>query len=732
MVTAEHELLQRAQRDHRAGRLPEAAASYRELLAVNPHHAEALYLLGVVAYQTGEHDRAAELIRRATSISPDESRYHNMLGLVRMAAGDRPAAGESFERAIVLEPTCESFVNLGVLRNQQGRVDEAIAAYRQGLALAPGDPDALYNLGNAQRATGAADDALDSFRRALQGAPQHAHALAALGQTLQASQRSAEAAVALERAASLLPDDAGLHCDLGDARLGVGQLEGAITEYRRALQCDPRMARAWYSHGWAETQRTEYAAAAACFTKALELAAPWPEAEHNLGRALFELGHVNDAVHHFRRAAAGPHPELPRLTLAVVIPGSSEADNHTVLEARRSWVEHDLPPAAPARRFAGRMRPDAQRLRIGYVSSFFHRPNWMKPVWALINHHDRRQFEIHLFADSPAASLRDGYHPQDGDHVHEIADRSNDDVAGKIERCGIDVLVDLNGYSKPNRLPLFQLRPAPVVVGWFNMFATTGMPSFDYLIGDDEVIPPEEEQYYCETIVRVPGSYLTFDVSYPVPDVSSAPCAMGGPITFGCLASQYKITSEVIAAWSAILDAAPDSTLVLRNAGLASPGTRRVLHAELDQHGIAPERVHLLGPVEHVEFLRTYGQIDIALDTFPYNGGTTTTEAIWQGVPVVAFRGDRWASRTSASILRAAGLGEFLAADVNAFVSLAIDLARSPATPDRLASVRREMRERLRHSSVCDTKGFARNMERIYRQMYDRWRDPSGGARPRA
>jgi predicted O-linked N-acetylglucosamine transferase (SPINDLY family) len=211
--------------------------------------------------------------------------------------------------------------------------------------------------------------------------------------------------------------------------------------------------------------------------------------------------------------------------------------------------------------------------------------------------------------------------------------------------------------------------------------------------------------------VRVPGSYLTFEVTYPVLPVADPPCLANGAITFGCLASQYKITSEVIGVWSRILRQVPDSTLILKNAALATPGVREFGHGHFERHAISPARIRLEGPSDHYRFLEVYGEIDIALDTFPYNGGTTTTEAIWQGVPVVAFSGDRWAARTSASILRAAALSELVGQTLEDYISLAISLANST---DRIVDLRRNMRSRLRESPVCNTESFARNMERLY------------------
>ena len=234
------------------------------------------------------------------------------------------------------------------------------------------------------------------------------------------------------------------------------------------------------------------------------------------------------------------------------------------------------------------------------------------------------------------------------------------------------------------------------------------------------MIPREEERFYTERVVRVPGSYLTFEVTYPVPDVAPPPCLKAGTLTFGCLAPQYKITTEVVEAWSDILRESPGSRLILKNVLLGQPAVRDFLRDLFARFGVSPERVELDGPAEHFTFLERYDDIDVALDTFPYNGGTTTMEAIWQGVPVLTFTGDRWAARISASLLREAGLAEFVAADLDGFVARAVALAREPDTPARLDALRRAMRDRLRAAPVCDVRSFARDMEGEYLEMWRR------------
>jgi protein O-GlcNAc transferase len=232
------------------------------------------------------------------------------------------------------------------------------------------------------------------------------------------------------------------------------------------------------------------------------------------------------------------------------------------------------------------------------------------------------------------------------------------------------------------------------------------------------VLPTPDRGAWRERVVRVRGSYLTFDVAYATPDVTPPPCVSRSHVTFGALCPQYKITPEVVAVWARILNGAPSARLVIRNIVLGAAGNRRFLTEQFEAHGIPSGRLDLLGPADHYAFLATYDEVDVALDPFPYNGGTTTMEALWQGVPVLTFSGDRWASRIGASLLRNADLAEFVAASLDDHVAMAMTLAADPETPARLAELRRTMRDRLRRTPVCDVRRFARDMERIYMRMH--------------
>jgi len=491
------------------------------------------------------------------------------------------------------------------------------------------------------------------------------------------------------------------------------QFVPAVEHYRAALARDATSFEAWYGLGFAQGGLEEHGAAIEALRRALALRPDAVRVRVNLAEALFALGHVSEAVQEYERAAAAGDPEARGMALrniACIAPGDPSMDNRAIAQSRRRW-------AAAASVWPG--RPDwrpGSKLRIGYLSSFFGARNWMKMFIGVINAHDRERFEVHLIATGDLPSAAAGYRDHPDDRVWEIGDISNGELARHIAEARLDVLVDLNGYSDLDRMPVLSHRAAPVQLGWGNMYATTGFPSVDCVVGDAWTIPPEEERFCVERVRRVPRTYLAFDVFYPVPDVAPPPWAAAGHVTFGSLMSAYKVTDQVVASWSRILHGVPGSRLLLRNRALSQASNRGDFLARFAANGIDPVRLALEGGGEHFDFLRTYDRIDIALDAFPYNGGTSTAEAIWQGVPLLTFNGDRWASRTSRSILLEAGLGDWVAADQAGFEAMAIRLGLAP---DGLAAMRSGLREKVAASPACDTAGLCRALEAVYRGEID-------------
>jgi predicted O-linked N-acetylglucosamine transferase (SPINDLY family) len=569
--------------------------------------------------------------------------------------------------------------------------------------------------GEEYAAKGQGERAADAFGRALALDPELGAASFGLATELMMLGRSGEALTVLEEAVARAPLDAPLVGRFGDALQLTGHPGEAIAAYRRAVELDPAISHAWYGLGCVELAAGAHAAAAEALERAVRLRPGAAEARFNLATALFNLGEIERAIAELDTVLRLGNEGLRRDALAAIarlIPGSPAADNEEVRRRRREWAASVRPSVPLPKR---RMAPlAARKLRVGYVSAFFQGRNWMKPVWALVNNHDRDAFEIHILADSDAPAAPE-YRDHAADYWHMVGAASNEILAQHIAALGIDILVDLNGYSAQERLPLFMHRAAPIQASWFSMYAPTGLDCFDLLIVDAAAFPPEEEVHFAEEVERLPGSYFTFTVDYVVPEVTPPPSTRGAPFTFGGLGSHYKLAPGVIAAWAEILRGAPAARLLVKNRILGDASNRGFLHDRFAALGVAPERVLLEGPAEHFAFLDAYGRVDVALDTFPYNGGTTTVEALWQGVPVLTFDGDRWAARTSRSVLASAELADWVEPDLASYIARAIALANDPATPARLAAQRRAMRERLRAAPICDAAGYCRAVERVYR-----------------
>lgn len=501
---------------------------------------------------------------------------------------------------------------------------------------------------------------------------------------------------------------------LGDSFFRVGRVRDALPCLQKAAVLAPDRSDVWYRLGRCYEELREYVIGTRCYERASDRSGANGRVLYRLGRCQFYSGNADAAIRTLERAVAA-RSNRARTALAVAVPAAPAAGQIQIRSARADWAQAfpSLPPLAGPRS----ARPSHRPIRVAYLTSFAQFDNWMKPVWGLINHHDRRRIAVELFADASPDAFSSAYTRRPEDVVHDISRLSNHRVASLIAERDVDVLVDLNGYSRPDRLPVLLRRPAPMQVGWFALNATSALPELDYVIADPIVLPHGEESYYSERVLRVTTCWLPFEVHYVVPDIVPPPCSRGNVFTFGCLAPLYKITPEVMATWAEILRAAPETRLLLRNRELGAKGNCAYIVDVFAEHGVDEARLVLMGPADHREFLETYDRIDLVLDTFPYNGGTTTAEALWQGCPVITFPGDRWVARIGASLLKNGGLHDLVASDRAGYVERAVELACSTAAGARLLPRRMGMRDHLRRTPVCDLEGFARELEAIYARI---------------
>jgi predicted O-linked N-acetylglucosamine transferase (SPINDLY family) len=373
----------------------------------------------------------------------------------------------------------------------------------------------------------------------------------------------------------------------------------------------------------------------------------------------------------------------------------------------------------------GNDRSPDRPLRVGYVSpdlkqhavGFFLEP--------ILEHHDRNQFHIYCYSGVVTPDRVTQRMQAFGHTWRSIVGVRDEQVAEMIRADGIDILVDLSGHTSGTRLLIFARKPAPVQVAFLGYLNTTGMPTVDYRVTDAWADPPGmTDPFYSERIVRLPRCGWAFHPFEEAPDVADAPAAKNGYITFGSFNKLSKLSPPLIATWAELMKQVPTSRLLLKWSSLADASTRQRFHSLFAAHGISSDRIELAGATASMsDHLASYGRIDLALDTFPYNGATTTCDALWMGVPVVTLAGDTHAGRIGVSLLTAIGLPELIAPSPDQYVQIATDLANDPT---RLSHLRQTMRPRVINSPLQDPLTLTRALEAAYRQMWHDWCISSG------
>jgi predicted O-linked N-acetylglucosamine transferase (SPINDLY family) len=598
------------------------------------------------------------------------------LGTSLFAQGRFEDAIRAWTRALRQDPRLlQAYAGIGEAYLKLGLPRPASMAFADLVKRAPNSPEAHYNLGVALAAAGKPAEAAAAYREAVRLRPDFFEAWSNLGIPLYHLNRFDEALAAQDSALRLRPGSAGAHGNRANALFALGRLTEARRSYQSALALDPANA----------------------------------EAATGLGNLLKEQGHHALALGAYRlaRHAAPFHaPAASNLILAL-----HYADNVTpadILAAARDYGKRFEPPPGPP--LFARTSDLSCRLRIGYVSGDLRRHPvgyFLSPVLAC---HDRGAFETVCYSTNPAADDMTRHLHGLADHWRSLAGLPDEAAARLIAADRIDILVDLSGHTAFNRLPVFARRPAPVQASWLGFWGTTGLAAIDAILSDETTIATGEERFYSERIIRLPQGRFC----YAPPDYAPEPALRYGPPTFGSFNNLSKVGSAVRLLWAEILRQVPGSRLVLKWSTLADSALRAALSAEFAASGIDPARLDLRGPSTHRDMLAEYGDVDVALDPFPFGGGLTSCEALWMGVPVVTMPGVNPASRQTLGFLRAIGRTEWVAGSAEDYVRIARDLATDRR---QLHDLRRGLRPALAASPLCDGAGFTRALEEVYRSL---------------
>lgn len=602
-------------------------------------------------------------------------------------AGRLPEAEALYREILDREPRCaEARHHLGLIALQVGQYAVAAELIRDAAVLAPGDPAIHSNLGETCRLLGRYDEAVASLSRALVLQPGFPGALINLALVHAAQGRLEEAEACARRAVALQPALANAHNTLGSILRELGRIDEAFHCFQQAVALDPDS----------------------------------PEAHNNLGLACQDRGQPGEAIPCYRRTLAlqpGYTATHSNLILALLYQ-SDQAGSEIETELRR-WNERHGRLAGAGPEPILRDRSPDRRLRVGYVSADFRQHSVAFFLLPLLEARDRTRCHVTCFSTNPKSDGVTARFRACADAWVSLVGRSDDAAAQQIRGEGIDILVDVSGHTAGNRLAVFARRPAPIQVSFLGFPASTGLSAIDCRLTDVWADPPATAEYYSERLVRLAGGGWCFTPLSGSPAVSGLPALARGHVTFGCFNHLAKVTEGMLHLWVRILRQTPESRLVLKNVALSSAFAAQRLRAFFVENGISAERVDLMPyQAAALDHLCCHDRVDVALDTFPYHGTTTTCEALWMGVPVITLAGDRHLSRVGVSLLTGAGLTEFVTPSAEAYVEAAGAAARDLP---RLAALRASLRERLRCSPLMDAPRLARELDAAYRTMWRDW-----------
>jgi predicted O-linked N-acetylglucosamine transferase (SPINDLY family) len=674
-------LFAQAQASHRAGQIAEAKSGYKKVLKKRPNHFEAWHMLGVCEHGSGDHEAAARALKRALLLDPGAAVAHSDLGIAFKALQRHHEAAECFERAIALKP------------------DFA---------------DAYYNRGNLSSALGRFSEAIASFDQAIAINPRHLHAWKNRGTALQGLARFADALASFDSVLAIAPDDAGAWTNRGEMLRLLARFEEALASADRALSINPAVPEAWLVRGSILLTIGKLSEAQASCQRALALKPDYAKALTQLGQCHLDQGYVEAAVCCFDRARAIKPDEETTLSGRIFALDYSEDGDFAGHQAARSewWRRIGARIAAERASQHDNDRDPNRRIVLGYVSAEFRHRSAAYSFRPVLQNHDRSRFEVICYSGSPTEDGVTRSFQDCADRWRNVQQWSDDQLEDCIRADKVDILIDLSGHTEGNRLRIFARKPAPIQVTAWGHASGTGLPTIDYLFADPVLVPAEVRDLFAEQIHDLPCVIILEPPPAALRSLEP-PVRSNGYVTYGVFNRVSRLSHATIGVWARILRSDVTSRLLIKDRMIDDAAIRNMLLEKFAAQGIAPDRIGLLGSSSRDEHLAALRNVDICLDPIPHGGGVTTWESLYMGVPVVTRLGNGIAKGVSGAILSAVGMSDWVAADDDQYVDIALR-----SDPDRLKAIRHELPDLIAHR--CSPAAYARAVDEAYQTMWNK------------
>ncbi len=699
-------------------RLNDALVRFDSAIALVPNYVEAHFNRSVTLYELKRLNDALVSFDDVIALNPDYADAHFNRGVVLHDLNRLDEAFEVYKYTISLMPQYFAvYFKCGLLLHELNNLQEALAYFDCAIALKPDYADAYFSRANTLCRLERLEDAIVSYDQVIVLTPEFTGAYIIRGNVLQHLKRLDEALISYDFVISMKADDAEAYCCRANVLHDLKRFDEAVISCRYALEIDPEYAEAYNNLGLTMLELGRLEEAEASFLKAIKYDPNHAKAYNGLGVISSRLGRLNSE--YFKKALA-ISPEYNDIFSNWLFNASMSASlNPSELFAEHLlYAEQYEAPLRPYWQSHNNDKDPYRCIQIGFVSGDFcdHAiASFVEPL--LIHLSQFSSLTLHAYYNRvqiDKVSLRlQGYFS----FWTAVVGLSDDELAEKIRSDGIDVLIDLSGHTSHNRLLTFARKPAPIQASWMGYPGTTGLQAMDYYLADKFFLPQEPfKDQFTEKLVYLPAT-APFNPHNSAPDVNALPALTNGYITFGSFNRLNKFSPEVISVWAKLMLALPTSRLIL--AGMPESGYDTLI-TWFAEHGIVHERLSFYPRSNIVEYLALHHQIDMCLDTFPYNGGTTTCHATWMGVPTLTMAGQTPASRAGASLLQQLGLDDFVSNNVNEFVNKGLSLANDL---ERLTEIRKVLRKRFELSAYHQPELIAKSLEQALRIMWQRWCD---------
>ena len=666
----------------------EAKAGLEKIIKYVPNHADSWHLLGVIAGQQGDYSQAITCINHAIELKPNFIDAYNNLALTYLNQGKFKEAIKPLQKLTELQPNnAQVFFKLAFVYKEIGQISQAIDSLQQAIKLQPNHPIAYNNLGFLYREKGQLSQAENCFQQAIKQKPEYLEA----------------------------------YNNLGEVYREKGELNQARKYFQQAIKINPNHAQGYYNLGNVYRDANNLSEGIKLYHKAIEIDHNYFQALNNLGNLYKQAGDVTEAIKFYQQAIKIKADYVPSWdNLLFCLHYSSNYQPLEIYNQHQGWAETLANPLLQEKPSYSNNINQERRLRIGYVSGDFKTHSVAYFLESLLKNHDHNQFEIICYSNTKKTDATTERLRELADKWRDIYSLKDEQVAALIREDVIDILIDLSGHTEGNRLLVFARKPAPIQVTYLGYPNTTGLNAIDYRFTDVWADTKRKNDYlHSEKLVYLPHGFLCYQPLDNSPQVDALPALSNNYITFGCFNNLPKVTPELISYWAEILKALPTSKLILKSKSLSDTATRKYFQQLCQQHKINPQQIEMIGWIaDKNQHLSLYNQIDIALDTFPYHGTTTTCEALWMGVPVITLAGKSHVSRVGVSLLSSVRLEDFIAYSVDDYIQKAIALANNQK---QLQQLRANLRQQMLNAPLTNGKLITKSIEDAYGNMWKHW-----------